>query len=263
LFIFVFGVVAAAFFIIHPSGRAILLPPLRDHRSGRGLTRILLIVFAICLMGNLCLLLTISSADVQSDSDEIGFYLAGSAFWLALTVAAFEFVGISIRDDVAGRRNPAAAVTICGLLVGEAFCLGGSHTGNGPGAEVVLACAAISTAALFVSWALLNAFSGIADRVSIERDLGSGIRSAGFLGGGGAILGASVAGDWISVERTLRDFARFCWPILVLLMVAVGVEVAYGKRRLNEQSAAYRSAVYGGVIFALCVIYAVHVWGKA
>ena len=49
MFIFVFGVVAAAFFVIHPSGRAILFPPLRDCRSGRGLTRILLMVFGICL----------------------------------------------------------------------------------------------------------------------------------------------------------------------------------------------------------------------
>ena len=260
MFIFVFGVVAAAFFIIHPSGRAILFPPLRDCRSGRGLTRILFVAFGICLSGILCVLLTISSADVRSDGDEIGFHLAGSALWLALTVAAFEFVGISVRDDVASRRNPAAAATICGLLVGVAFCLAGSHTGNGPGPEVVLACAAISTAGLFVSWTLFNAFAGIVDRVSIERDLGAGIRSAGFLGGGGAIFGASVAGDWISLERTLRDCSRFCWPILLLAGAAVAVERVIANRRLNQRTANYVSLTYAGIAFWVSLIYALRAW---
>ena len=263
MFIFVFGVVAAAFFIIHPSGRAILFPPLRDCRSGRGLTRILFVAFGICLSGILCVLLTISSADVRSDGDEIGFHLAGSALWLALTVAAFEFVGISVRDDVASRRNPAAAATICGLLVGVAFCLAGSHTGNGPGPEVVLACAAISTAALFVSWIVFNSFSGIVDRVSVERDLGAGIRSAGFLSSGGAILGASVAGDWTSLESTLRAFARFCWPVLLLAVVAVAVERAIANRRLNQRTANYLSLTHGGITFSVSLIYAVHAWSRA
>jgi hypothetical protein len=263
LFLVVFGFVAVGFFfLLHPSGRAVFFPPLAAHRSGRRLTRILIITFAVCLIGNFLVLLTISSADVRSDEDEIGFYLAITAVWLVLTVVGFEYLGISFRDDVASRRNSAAAATICGLMAGEAFCLAGSHTGNGPGPEVVFACAAISTATLFVAWILLDAFSGIVERVSVERDFAGGIRGAGFLGGCGAILGASVAGDWISLERTLRGFVRFCWPILGLLLLTIGVERVIAKRRSNRRSGIYFSAVYGGIVFFLGVIYAVRVWGR-
>lgn len=265
MILFVFVLFAAAvFFIQPPSGRAVLFPPFAEHRSGRRLTWGLLITLGVCLAGNLAVLLTISSADVRSDSDEVAFYLAITAAWLVLSVLGFEYLGISFRDDVAARRNPAAAATICGLIAGEAFCLAGSHTGNGPGPEAVLACALISSVALFVSWTVFNSFSGIVDRVSVERDLGAGIRGAGFLGGGGAILGASVAGDWTSLEGTLRDFARFCWPILLLIAVAAVVERAIAaNRRLTQKVANYLSLTYAGIVFSLSLLYAVRVWSRA
>jgi len=264
LFWFVFVLFfAGVLFIQQPSGRAVLFPPFGVHRSGRGLTRILLITFGTCLAGNLAVLLTISSADVRSDGDEVGFFLAITAVWLVLSVFGFEYLGISFRDDVAARRNPAAVASICGLMAGEAFCLAGSHTGNGPGPEVVLACATISTAVLFVSWIVFNSFSGIVDRVSVERDLRAGIRGAGFLASAGAILGASVAGNWTSLESTLRDFVRFCWPILLLIVAAVVVERAIANRRLNQRAADYVSLTYAGIAFSASLIYAVRVWSRA
>jgi len=264
LILFVFVLFAAAvFFIQHPSGRAVLFPPFAAHRSGRRLTWGLLITFGVCLAANLAVLLTISSADVRSDSDEVAFYLAITAAWLVLSVLGFEYLGISFRDDVAARRNPAAAAAICGLMAGEAFSLAGSHTGNGPGPEAVLACALISSVALFASWTVFNSFSGIVDRVSVERDLGAGIRGAGFLGGGGAILGASVAGDWISLEGTLRDFARFCWPIFLLIAAAAVVERAIAaNRRLTQKVTNYLSLTYTGIAFSLSLLYAVRVWSR-
>lgn len=264
MFFFVVGVVVVGLaFLLHPSGRAMLFPPLGAHRAGRKLPRTLLVVFALCLAGNLCVLLTISSADVRSDEDEIGFYLAMTAAWLLLTVIAFEFLGVSLRDDVATRSNSAAAITIGGLMAGEGFCLAGSHTGNGPGFEVVLACAAISTATLFVSWIVFNAFSGIVERVSVDRETGAGFRSAGFLAGAGAILGASVAGDWTSLESTLRDFARFSWPIILLMVAAIVVERAIANRRLNQRTANRLSLTYAGVAFLASLTYAVRVWSRA
>jgi len=264
LILFVFVLFSAGvLFIRHPSGRAVLFPPFGACRSGQRLTQILLATLGVCSAANLVVLLTISSADVRSDGDEVGFYLAITAAWFVLSVVTFEYLGISFRDDVAARRNPAAAASICGLMVGEAFCLAGSHTGNGPGPEAVLICAVISTAALFVSWAVFNSLSGIVDRVSIERDLGAGMRSAGFLGSGGAILGASVAGDWTSLESTLRDFVRFCWPILLLIAAAVAIERAIASRRLSQRTAYYLSLTYAGIAFSGSLIYAVRAWSRA
>ncbi|HLZ12843.1 MAG TPA: hypothetical protein VKP58_09665 [Candidatus Acidoferrum sp.] len=262
LFVFV-SFVAVVLFVQYPSGLAVLFPPFAAFRTCRRLTRSLLITLGVCLAANLAVLLTISSADVRTDSDEIAFYLAITAAWLVLSVFGFEYLGISFRDDVVSRRNPAAAVAICGLMAGESLCLAGSHTGNGPGQEAVLICAVLSTVSLFVSWTVFNSFSGIVDRVSVERDLGAGIRSAGFLGGGGAILGASVAGDWTSLETTLRDFVRFCWPILFLIVAAVVVERAAANRRLNQGAANGLSLTYAGIAFSASLIYAVRVWSRA
>ena len=206
------------------------------------------------------MLLTMSSADVRSDSDEIAFYLAAAVVWLLLTVLAFEFMGISLRDDVAARGNYAAATTICGLAVGETFCLSGANTGNGPGPEVVLFCTALSTAPIFLVWILLNAVTEIAETISVGREIGAGIRAAGFLGGVGAILGSAVAGDWISLERTICDFARFAWPVAILLVLTIAAEKSFASRFKSARSEMRFSIAYCGLSFLLCAIYAARVW---
>jgi len=254
------GLVFATF---HPSGRAFLIPPLRANRPGCGQRRILTAVFAICLTGIWFVLKTGASTDVRSDSDEIAFYLAMCAGWLLLTVLAFEYMGVSVRDDVAGRRNWAATAALCGLMAGETFSLAGANTGNGPGPEVVVLCGAITTAVLFLLWSVLNAFAGIVDIVTIEREPGAGIRAAGFLAGSGAILGAAVAGDWISLEQTLRDFVYYGWPVFVVLVVAISVEKLLAKQKLSQTFDAAVSTAFCALNFSLCTIYALRMWSRA
>ena len=254
---------ALVFATIHPSGRAFLISPFHAQRPGRGQKRILTAVLAICLTGIWFVLRTMASADVRSDSDEIAFYLAMCAVWLVLSILAFEYLGVSVRDDVAGRRNWAATATLCGLMMGETFGLAGANTGYGPGPEVVVLCGAITTAMLFLLWSVLNAFSGIVDLITIERKPSAGIRAAGFLAGSGAILGAAVAGDWISLEQTLRDFVRYGWPVFVVLAVAVSVEKLLTKQKLSQTLDAAISIAFCVLNFALCTIYAVRMWSRA
>lgn len=254
--LFVFGLVVVSFvFFSQSSGRAVLFPPFSAQRSNRGLTRIVLGFIAVTLAGNLVALLTISSLDVRNDGDEVGFYLTVTMISLFFAVFVFEFAGISLRDDVAARRNSAAAAALCGFIVGEGFCLAGSNSGNGPGAEAVLFCSAISTVVLFLAWAVFDALAGMVERITVERDFAAGIRAGAFLAGAGAILGGSVAGNWASFGRTLLDLARFGWPTAVLLAVAAAAESILGKRR------AVFSVAYAAFVFALCVAYAVRIWG--
>jgi hypothetical protein len=254
--LFVFGLVLTAFFVLlQPSGRAVLFPPFSAQRSNRGLTRIVLSSLAAALVGNLAVLLTISSLDVRNDGDEVGFYLAVTLFSVLFAVLFFEFAGISLRDDVAARRNSAAAAALCGFIVGEGFCLAGCNSGNGPGAEAVLFCAVISTAVLFLAWGVFDVRSGIVERVTVERDFAAGIRAGAFLASAGAIVGGSVAGNWISMGWTLWDLACFGWPTAVLLLIAVSAESIFRKR------GAAASIVYAAVVFALCLGYAVRIWG--
>jgi hypothetical protein len=91
----------------------------------------------------------------------------------------------------------------------------GANIGDGPGFEVVLFCSVLATFYLLVLWFLIAWASGLADSITIECDLGAGIRAGGWFAGTGVVIGACVAGDWISAAATLRDFVRYAWPLAI------------------------------------------------
>jgi hypothetical protein len=132
-----------------------------------------------------------------------------------LTQSAFAFLGISIRHDVAERRSRSAGLAAAGLTIAAACCVAGANIGNGPGFEVVLFCSVFATFYLLVLWFLIAWAFGLADRITIECGLGAGIRAGGWFAGTGVVLGACVAGDWISVAAILRDFVRYAWPLAI------------------------------------------------
>jgi hypothetical protein len=121
-----------------------------------------------------------SSPSVRDDFGEVSFYLIFSLVWIALTQSAFAFFGISIRDDVAERRNQAAGFGASGFTIAATCCVAGANIGDGPGFEVVLFCAVLATSYLFALWFLIARASGLADAITIERDLGAGIRAGGW-----------------------------------------------------------------------------------
>jgi len=176
--------------------------------------------------------------------------------WIALVQASFSFLGISIRDDVAERGNNSAAFLAAGLTVGATCCIAGANVGDGPGFGVVLFCAALSTTCLFLVWVLVAQISGAAEVITIDRDLGTGIRAGGFLAGAGIVLGVCVAGDWISLAATLKDFARFSWPVAIGVYLFAMLE--RGVRRRSPAVAPSRTvsilvaaaAVVAGAVYA-------------
>ena len=76
---------------------------------------------------------------------------------------------------------------------------------------MVIFSAALSTGAFFLLWAAVEWLTGISESVTVERTDGAGLRLGGFLAGVGMILGRAVAGDWVSAEATVRDFAVVAW----------------------------------------------------
>ena len=176
--------------------------------------------------------------------------------WIALAQISFAFLGVGLRDDVAERRNLAAGFAVAGFTIAVTCCVAASNIGDGPGFEVVLFCAALSTICLLALWAVAAQFSGIADAITIDRDLGTGIRTAGWLAGTGAILGACVAGDWISYDDTLKDFVRFGWPLAITTLLFATME-----RKINRQANLTRpkivfSSVAAATMTAGAAIYA-------
>jgi len=178
-------------------------------------TLVWLAFVSVCAVSLYFVLERWSSPSVRDDFGEVSFYLIFSLVWIALTQGAFAFFGISIRDDVAERRNRSAEFAAAGLTIAATCGVAGSNIGNGPGFEVVLFCAVLATSYLLVLWFLIAWRSGLADTITIERDLGAGIRAGGWFAGSGAVIGACMAGDWISVAATLKDFVRYAWPLAV------------------------------------------------
>lgn len=165
-----------------------------------------------------------SAEDVRTDPAYMLFYLVIGAAWLGLLRLRLPFFGLSFRDDVLERGNDAASCAISGALIGGMCCFAGGNVGNGPGWWVVLFSGLLATAAFFLLWWLVHRASGLAEKVTVDRDLAAGLRAAGFLVGCGMILGRAVAGDWVSAGATATDFAGLAWPAALLAGAVVVVE---------------------------------------
>jgi hypothetical protein len=167
---------------------------------------------------------TMSSFDVQEDPRYLAMYLALGAAWTGLSVRLIPWFGLDARRDVAERRNDAAAVAIGGAVLGCALCFAGGNIGDGPGWWVVMLAALMASAGLFAIWGVVEQLGKVSEVVTIERDLAAGIRLAGVLIAAGLLLGRAVAGDWVSLDATIRDFVVTAWPVLPLAVMAVLVE---------------------------------------
>lgn len=179
------------------------------------------------LLGSLALMLVLkfwASFDVRDSWKYTIFYVVLGAAWVGLARPFIVLLGLNAREDVHERRNAAAAWALAGAILALFACYAGANIGDGPGWWVVVFCALLSTAALFLLWAVFEKILRVSDAVTIDRDLASGVRLAGFLLGAGLILGRAVAGNWISVTATIEDFVRDASPVVILLVVAMALE---------------------------------------
>jgi hypothetical protein len=180
---------------------------------------------ALCAVLLLIVLRTAASHDVRDDMRYLGMYLALGAAWIAAATLLLPVVGVSVRDDVHERANPAAAYAIAGALIGVTFAFAGGNIGDGPGWWVVLFSSGLATLALYALWLVFEQFTDVSDHVTIERDPASGLRLGGLLTACGLILGRAAAGDWVSASLTVNDFVRVGFPALALVAIAIPVEM--------------------------------------
>jgi len=191
----------------------------------RNASRLIFVIGPIvCLMLLYLILRRWAADDVRDNETYLTLYMLAGAAWVGLGADLFRFLGVSPRDDAVERQNLAAAFATAGALAGITFCFAGANVGNGPGWWVVIFSAALSTGAFFLLWAVVEWLTGISESITVERTGGSGLRLGGFLAGAGMILGRAVAGDWVSAEATIRDFAAMAGPVLPLAAAAVVVE---------------------------------------
>jgi hypothetical protein len=214
-------------------------------------------LMALCAAGVLLALLRWSAADVRSESGEVIFYFVFSLAGIVAVHYVFAFFGISLRDDAIERRNRAALCAVSGLTTGASCCIAGANAGNGPGGEVVFFCATLSIGTLFVFWVLLATIADMAEAITVERDLGAGVRAGAFLASCGAIFAAVVAGDWISLSSTLRDFIHFTWPVFAGSVTVIAFERTNNRRSLGKRLSTLASCVLSAALMIAAVTYAI------
>lgn len=216
-------------------------PKLRAERTaGQALG----IVLPIALVLLYVILRRWASFDVKNSAEYLFQYLALGAAWVGVALRMVPWLGISTRDDVAERTNPAAAVALAGALLGIMLCYAGGNVGDGPGWWVVVFSSGLATVAFFLAWAVLESLSQVSDAITIDRDLAAGVRQAAFCVAQGAILARGVAGDWKSAGETVGDLAAHGWPALVVLALAILLERALRPTAAEPR----RSLVVAGVV---------------
>ncbi|HET6247293.1 MAG TPA: hypothetical protein VFE47_06280 [Tepidisphaeraceae bacterium] len=151
---------------------------------------------------------------------QILFFMCGFA-WIILTITAMPIVGYSVRDDAIERDNPAAVAVACGAVLGFMLSFAGANIGYGPTIWTTLLPAMLAFGILFLAWLAFEFLTRAAEAVTIDRDIATGLRVAGLLVSCGAILGRTVAGDWMGWDALWRDLERFMWPVAGIVMLSV------------------------------------------
>jgi uncharacterized membrane protein YjfL (UPF0719 family) len=191
---------------------------------------------AVPLSGALlfALLSNFASSDVRGSGAYLFFYMVMGSTATALFVMALDRLGLSLRDDVIERRNPAACVTWAGALVGATLAFAGANIGDGPGWWVVVFCSAMSLGSLLLGWWLLDRVGDLGEAIVVERDAAAGLRAAGWFVACGALTGRAAAGNWVSAASAVQDFIKVGQSALVLTVLAAIVEAWLWHRSRNR-----------------------------
>jgi hypothetical protein len=127
---------------------------------------------------------------------------------------------------------------------------------------VVLFSAWLATGTLAVLWWVLLRTTGLLDAIMIDRDLAAGWRGAGFLAGGGLVLGRAAAGDWVSAGQAVTDLCRHGWPALALLGAAIWLQRGFRPNLERPLPSVVRHGVLPGVAYCALAAGAVACLGR-
>jgi hypothetical protein len=160
----------------------------------------------------------LASEDVRSSAGWTLYYLLLGYAMATVGMACLRLLGVH-RADVVERGNRAASTLYFFGIVSTAVAFAGANVGDGPGVQVVHACALVSVGSLWMLVFLHALIAHTGYRILVDRDRGIAFRAGCMFIAIGAILGRSVAGDWTGFAAATGDFLRLGWPA-VLYVVA-------------------------------------------
>ena len=203
----------------------------------------------------------LASFDVVDSELFIAFYVLLGYAWLFLGVLLMScFFDLSWIDDVVNLNNKAALPAFAGGFLGLTVIYSGANIGDGPGWWCVIFAGGLG----LVTWLFLGAgickADDMSERITVERDLGCGIRFGFYLLASGIILGRASGGDWTSFRMTVVEFYDVYdkWPVLLLAGLEAVVEKFYLHRfKKGVGGDTVFSSVFWGTLYVLFAIVSV------
>lgn len=205
----------------------------------------------VSLMIILFFLLTMASYDVVGIW--VVFYIIMGYAWLRGGVYMLECLDLSWPFDAVHLDNKAAIFPAAGGFVGITLIYAGANTGDGPGWWVVLFAGGLGLIAWLGLAVLINVSVHISERVSVERDMGSGIRFGAYLIASSMILSYASGGDWTSTQTTLLEFT-IGWPVLPLMLFYLLMEHFYLQHARPHADNGHQLHLLTSVLLGCCFL---------
>ncbi len=189
-----------------------------------------------------------ASHDVRDDGTYLFFYVAMGAAATGLAVVVLDALGLSFRDDVVERRNPAACLVYTGVFPGVSLAFAGANIGDGPGWWVVVFSSGLSLGTVLMGWLLVDYIARVGEAIVVGRDAAKGLRMAGWFVAMGAITGRAAAGNWESVQATTGDFFDVAIGAGALIALAAAIE-AYAPSRPSTEGGLVSRGVFPALLW--------------
>ena len=169
----------------------------------------------------------LAASDVINDGFYICYYIILGIAWLQLSLVVVSFMlGLSWRDDFVNNDNNAALISVFGVIIGITLIYSGANIGEGPGWWCVVFAGLLGTLSFLLLLFVVNISTRAINKVTVDRDIYTGIRMLGFTIGLGIILGRASGGDWTSFVKTLEEFL-VAWPALPLTTFVILTELLF------------------------------------
>ena len=194
--------------------------------AAAGIRLLFTVLPVVLVLGLMAVLGGGAAREVRESSEYTLLFLLLGIVWLAATLEALAWLGISSADDAIERDNVAAGVAVAGALCAAMFSYACSNVGEGPTIWMTIGPALLGFIACTALWLLYQALSGAADAIAIDRDLASGVRFAVMALGSSFFVGRSLIGDYVSVDATSEDLWQQGWPALPLVVFMAAVQRA-------------------------------------
>ncbi len=225
--------------------------PPNEHKTTQFVLGLLPVLSFILIIFTLRFL---ASFDVVNDFFYIIFYVLFGFAWVFYGIKlVFSFFDLSWVDDAVNLRNKAALFSITGAFLGLVLIYCGANIGDGPGWWCVLFAGGLGLIAWFLLGIAINSFTQVFERISVERDIYSGIRFGFYLLASGLILGRASAGDWTSFSSTIVEFF-VGWPAIILALLA-GLIERYYIRKANSRERVHSNPLFGSILWGILYLF--------